>query len=444
MSYVQEILEQVIKRNANEPEFHQAVKEVMESLELVLERNPEYQELGIIERLVEPERQIIFRVPWVDDNGKVQVNRGFRVQFNSAIGPYKGGLRFHPSVNLGIIKFLGFEQIFKNSLTGLPIGGGKGGSDFDPKGKSDNEIMSFCQSFMTELYRHIGASTDVPAGDIGVGGREIGYLFGQYKRLRNIYEGVLTGKGLTYGGSLARKEATGFGLVYFTEEMLKTRGESFAGKNVVVSGSGNVAIYAMQKAIELGAKVLACSDSNGYIYDKEGIDLDLVKKLKEIERKRIKEYVNEHPNAEYHDNCNDIWSIKCDIGLPCATQNELDEKSAKTLLANGVIAVGEGANMPCTPEAVTVFHANNILFGPGKAANAGGVATSALEMSQNKMNLSWSFEEVESQLKQIMIDIHANAAIVAEEYGVKDNYVIGANIAGFLKVAEAMKAQGIV
>ena len=304
--------------------------------------------------------------------------------------------------------------------------------------------MSFCQSFMTELYRHIGASTDVPAGDIGVGGREIGYLFGQYKRLRNIYEGVLTGKGLTYGGSLARKEATGFGLVYFTEEMLKTRGESFAGKNVVVSGSGNVAIYAMQKAIELGAKVLACSDSNGYIYDKEGIDLDLVKKLKEIERKRIKEYVNEHPNAEYHDNCNDIWSIKCDIGLPCATQNELDEKSAKTLVANGVIAVGEGANMPCTPEAVTVFHANNILFGPSKAANAGGVATSALEMSQNKMNLSWSFEEVESQLKQIMIDIHANAAIVAEEYGVKDNYVIGANIAGFLKVAEAMKAQGIV
>ena len=444
MSYVQEILEQVIKRNANEPEFHQAVKEVMESLELVLERNPEYQELGIIERLVEPERQIIFRVPWVDDNGKVQVNRGFRVQFNSAIGPYKGGLRFHPSVNLGIIKFLGFEQIFKNSLTGLPIGGGKGGSDFDPKGKSNNEIMSFCQSFMTELYRHIGASTDVPAGDIGVGGREIGYLFGQYKRLRNIYEGVLTGKGLTYGGSLARKEATGFGLVYFTEEMLKTRGESFAGKNVVVSGSGNVAIYAMQKAIELGAKVLACSDSNGYIYDKEGIDLDLVKKLKEIERKRSKEYVNEHPNAEYHDNCNDIWSIKCDIGLPCATQNELDEKSAKTLVANGVIAVGEGANMPCTPEAVTVFHANNILFGPSKAANAGGVATSALEMSQNKMNLSWSFEEVESQLKQIMIDIRANAAIVAEEYGVKDNYVIGANIAGFLKVAEAMKAQGIV
>jgi glutamate dehydrogenase (NADP+) len=445
MSYVQEIMEQVKKRNANEPEFHQAVQEVLESLEPVIKKHPDYKDLGIIERIVEPERQIIFRVPWVDDNGKVQVNRGFRVQFNSAIGPYKGGLRFHPSVNVGIIKFLGFEQIFKNSLTGLPIGGGKGGSDFDPKGKSEEEVMRFCQSFMTELSRHISHDLDVPAGDIGVGAREIGYMFGQYKRMKNTYEaGVLTGKGLLYGGSLVRKEATGYGLVYFVEEMLKGKGDSFAGKTVVVSGSGNVAIYAMEKARQLGAKVVALSDSNGYIYDKDGINLETVQRLKEIERKRIKEYVDIHPAAEYYEGNTGIWTIKCDIALPCATQNELDEKAAQTLVANGVIAVGEGANMPSTPEAVEVFLHNKVLFGPGKAANAGGVATSALEMSQNSMRYSWTFEEVDAKLHQIMKNIYKNASEAALQYGLADNFVVGANIAGFMKVAETMKAHGII
>lgn len=390
------------------------------------------------------ERIIKFRVPWVDDNGKVQVNRGFRVQFNSAIGPYKGGLRFHPSVYEGIIKFLGFEQIFKNSLTGLPIGGGKGGSDFDPKGKSDMEVMRFCQSFMTELAKHIGADTDVPAGDIGVGAREIGYLFGQYKRLRNEFTGVLTGKGLTYGGSLARKEATGYGLCYFTEEMLNEKGKSFKGATVVVSGSGNVAIYATEKATELGAKVVALSDSNGYIYDKNGIDLDAVKQIKEVERKRIKEYLNYHKDAEYHEGCKGIWTIKCDVALPCATQNEIDEESAKILVANGVTAVGEGANMPSTPEAIETFISSKVLFGPAKAANAGGVATSALEMSQNSMRYSWTFEEVDAKLKDIMVNIYKNASSAAKEYGHADNLVYGANIAGFLKVAESMLAHGVV
>jgi glutamate dehydrogenase (NADP+) len=445
MSYVQGIMEQVKKRNPNEPEFHQAVQEVLESLELVIERHPEYKELGIIERIVEPERQVIFRVPWVDDNGKVQVNRGFRVQFNSAIGPYKGGLRFHPSVNVGIIKFLGFEQIFKNSLTGLPIGGGKGGSDFDPKGKSEGEVMRFCQSFMTELARHISQDLDVPAGDIGVGAREIGYMFGQYKRVKNTYEaGVLTGKGLLYGGSLVRKEATGYGLVYFVEEMLKGRGDSFAGKTVVVSGSGNVAIYATEKAHQLGAKVVAVSDSNGYIYDKNGINLETVQRLKEVERKRIKEYVAVHPEAEYYAGNAGIWNVKCDIALPCATQNELAEEAAKTLVANGVMAVGEGANMPSTPEAVEVFLQNKVLFGPGKAANAGGVATSALEMSQNSMRYSWTFEEVDAKLHQIMKNIYKNAAAAARQYGMEENFVVGANIAGFMKVAETMKAHGVI
>lgn len=443
MSYVQEVLEQVIKRNANEPEFQQAVQEVLESLEPVFEKRPEFKEAGILQRIVEPERQIAFRVPWVDDNGKVQVNRGFRVEFNSAIGPYKGGLRFHPSVNVGIIKFLGFEQIFKNSLTGLPIGGGKGGSDFDPKGKSDGEIMRFCQSFMTELYRHIGADTDVPAGDIGVGGREIGYMFGQYKRIKNVYEGVLTGKGLTYGGSLVRTEATGFGLVYFMEEALKAKGNLLEGKTVVISGSGNVAIYATQKVQELGGKVVALSDSNGYIYDKDSIKLDTIKQLKEVERKRISEYVKIHPNAEYHEGTG-IWTIPCDVALPCATQNELNREDAETLVKNGCIAVGEGANMPSTPEAVKVFLDNKIIYGPGKAANAGGVATSALEMTQNSMRYSWTFEEVDAKLKQIMIDIYHNASTTAKAYGFDDNLVIGSNIAGFLKVAETMKAQGIV
>lgn len=445
MSYVQSLMEQVKHRNANEPEFHQAVQEVFESLELVIEKHPEYKDLGILERIVEPERQIIFRVPWVDDNGKVQVNRGFRVQFNSAVGPYKGGLRFHPSVNVGIIKFLGFEQIFKNSLTGLPIGGGKGGSDFDPKGKSDAEVMRFCQSFMTELSRHIGQDLDVPAGDIGVGAREIGYMFGQYKRMKNVFEGgVLTGKGLLYGGSLVRKEATGYGLVYFVEEMLKAKGNSCADKTVVVSGSGNVAIYATEKATELGAKVVALSDSNGYIYDKDGINLETVKRLKEVERKRIKEYVSEHPSAEYHEGNSGIWTVKCDIALPCATENELDGQAAKTLVANGVIAVGEGANMPSTPDAVEVFLNNKVLFAPGKAANAGGVATSALEMSQNSMRYSWTFEEVDAKLQQIMKNIYKNSAEAASKYGMEDNFVVGANIAGFLKVAEIMKAQGVV
>jgi glutamate dehydrogenase (NADP+) len=444
MSYTQEILEQVKKRNPYEPEFHQAVEEVLETLEPVLAKNPEYRELGIIERIVEPERQIMFRVPWVDDNGKVQVNRGFRVQFNSAIGPYKGGIRFHPSVNLGIIKFLGFEQIFKNSLCGMPIGGGKGGSDFDPKGKSDGEIMRFCQSFMTELAKYIGADTDVPAGDIGVGAREVGYMFGQYKRLRNVFEGVLTGKGLTYGGSLARKEATGYGLVYFVNEMLTAKGESLAGKTVVVSGSGNVAIYAVEKAQELGAKVVAMSDSSAYIYDENGIDLPLIKRLKEVERKRISEYAKEKSGVKVGDVCKDIWSVKCDIALPCATQNELDETGAKQLVANGVMAVCEGANMPSTPEAVKVFQANNVLFGPAKAGNAGGVATSALEMTQNSMRYSWTFEEVDAKLQQIMKNIYENASKAAKEYGLEGNLVAGANIAGFLKVAEAMKAQGVV
>jgi len=443
MKILQKVLDDCKKRNPNEPEFHQAVTEVLESLEPVAEKHPEWVAAGIFDRIVEPERQIMFRVAWVDDNNKVQVNRGFRVQFNSAIGPYKGGLRFHPSVNLGIIKFLGFEQIFKNSLTGLPIGGGKGGSDFDPKGKSDGEIMRFCQSFMTELYRHIGENTDVPAGDIGVGAREIGYLYGQYKRIRNEFTGVLTGKGIPWGGSLARKEATGFGLCYFMEEALKDQGSSFAGKTVVVSGSGNVAIYAAQKATELGAKVVAMSDSNGYVYDKNGIDLELVKQIKEVERKRIKEYVNAKPEAVYTEGCRNIWTIPCDIALPCATQNEIDEESAKTLLANGCKAVGEGANMPSTLEATEVFQKSGILFGPAKAANAGGVATSALEMCQNSMRYSWTFEEVDEKLKQIMVDIYHNASKAAEAYGQKGNLVMGANIAGFEKVAGSMYAQGI-
>ncbi len=443
-SYLKSVFEQVQKRNANEPEFLQAVEEVLESLEPVVEAHPEYEEVGLIERLVEPERVIYFRVPWVDDNGKTQVNRGFRVQFNSAIGPYKGGLRFHPSVYQGIIKFLGFEQIFKNSLTGLPIGGGKGGSDFDPKGKSDAEVMRFCQSFMTELCKHIGADTDVPAGDIGVGGREIGYMFGQYKRLRNEFTGVLTGKGLTYGGSLARTEATGYGLCYYTDAMLKANGKSFEGKTVVISGSGNVAIYATEKATALGAKVVALSDSNGYIYDKNGIDLDCVKQLKEVERKRIKEYAATHPDAEYHEGCSGIWTIPCDIALPCATQNEINEESAKALVKNGCFAVGEGANMPSTPEAVAVFQSNGVLFGPAKAANAGGVATSALEMSQNSMRYSWTFEEVDAKLKDIMEGIFEKCDTASKKYGHEGNYVMGANIAGFEKVADSMMAHGIV
>ncbi|OQB15604.1 MAG: NADP-specific glutamate dehydrogenase [Firmicutes bacterium ADurb.Bin193] len=442
--YLESVMESVIKRNPGEAEFHQAVKEVLESLEPVVAKHPEYEKAGLIERIVEPERVITFRVPWVDDSGKVQVNRGFRVQFNSAIGPYKGGLRFHPSVYQGIIKFLGFEQIFKNSLTGLPIGGGKGGSDFDPKGKSDNEVMKFCQSFMTELAKHIGADTDVPAGDIGVGAREIGFMYGQYKRLRNEFTGVLTGKGLTYGGSLARTEATGYGLCYFTEEMLAAAGKSFKGSTVVISGSGNVAIYATEKATQLGGKVVALSDSNGYVYDSEGIDLPLVKRLKEVERKRISEYVKFRPKAEYHEGCSGIWTIKCDIALPCATQNEIDKKSAEILVKNGCKAVAEGANMPSTPEAVEVFQNSGVLFGPAKAANAGGVATSALEMSQNSMRYSWTFEEVDAKLKQIMIDIFKKSAEAAKEYGMEGNYVAGANIAGFKKVADAMMAHGIV
>lgn len=443
-SYLKSVFEQVQTRNANEPEFLQAVEEVLESLEPVIEVHPEYEAAGLIERIVEPERVIYFRVPWVDDNGKTQVNRGFRVQFNSAIGPYKGGLRFHPSVYQGIIKFLGFEQVFKNSLTGLPIGGGKGGSDFNPKGKSDSEVMRFCQSFMTELSKHIGADTDVPAGDIGVGGREIGFMYGQYKRLRNEFAGVLTGKGLTYGGSLARTEATGYGLCYFTDAMLRDNGKSFDGKTVVVSGSGNVAIYAAQKVTELGGRVVAVSDSNGYIYDKNGIDVDCVKQLKEVERKRIKEYVLAHPDAEYHEGCANIWEIPCDIALPCATQNELDGKAAKTLISNGCFAVAEGANMPSTPEAVLALQKNGVLFGPAKAANAGGVAASALEMCQNSMRYSWTFEEVDSKLKEIMEGIYAKSSEAAKTYGHDGNYVMGANIAGFLKVADAMMAQGII
>lgn len=442
--YLIDLVETVKKRNPNEPEFLQAVEEVLESLEPVIDKHPEFIEKGVMASLVEPERIIKFRVPWLDDNGKVQINRGFRIQFNSAIGPYKGGLRFHPSVYEGIIKFLGFEQIFKNSLTGLPIGGAKGGSDFDPKGKSDVEVMRFCQSFMTELSKHIGADTDIPAGDIGVGAREIGYMFGQYKRIQNGFSGVLTGKGLSYGGSLVRKEATGYGLCYFTEEMLRAKGDSFKGKTVVISGSGNVAIYAAEKAMQLGGKVVTFSDSNGYIYDKNGVDLALVKQLKEVDRKRIKEYVNTHPEAEYHEGCKGVWTVKCDIALPCATQNEIDGDSAKALVANGVIAVAEGANMPSTPEAIECFQSSGVLFGPAKAANAGGVATSALEMSQNSIRYSWTFEETDAKLREIMIDIYNKSAAAAKEYGMEDNLVAGANIAGFLKVADAMMAYGVV
>lgn len=443
-AYLESVYEKVEKRNPGEKEFLQAVYEVLESLIPVVEKRPDLVEAGIIDRIVEPERQIIFRVPWVDDNGKVQVNRGFRVQFNSAIGPYKGGIRLHPSVCASVIKFLGFEQIFKNSLTGLPIGGGKGGSDFDPKGKSDGEVMRFCQSFMTELCKHIGADTDVPAGDIGTGAREIGYMFGQYKRIRNEFTGVLTGKGLSYGGSLARTEATGYGLCYYTAEMIKCmKNETFAGKTVVISGSGNVAIYATQKATELGGKVVALSDSNGYVYDPNGINLDVVKQIKEVERGRIKEYVNRVQGAEYHEGCSGIWTIKCDIALPCATQNEINEESAKALVANGVFAVAEGANMPSTPEAIAVFQNAGVLFGPAKAANAGGVATSALEMSQNSQRLSWTFEEVDAKLKNIMVNIYHNIDDAAKRYGMEGNYVAGANIAGFEKVVNAMLAQGV-
>ena len=443
--YLNGLMERVIRRNPAEPEFHQAVHEVLTSLVPVVEARPEYITEGVMDCLVEPERIIKFRVPWEDDQGKVHVNRGFRVQFNSAIGPYKGGLRFHPSVYEGIIKFLGFEQIFKNSLTGLPIGGGKGGSDFDPKGKSDREVMAFCQSFMTELYRHIGQDTDVPAGDIGTGAREIGYLYGQYKRLTGLYEGVLTGKGLTYGGSLARTQATGYGLCYFVKNMLEANGKTVEGKTVVVSGSGNVAIYANEKITEMGGKVVAMSDSNGYVYDPNGINLDVVKQIKEVERGRIKEYAARVPGSEYHEGCKGIWTIKCDIALPCATQNELDAEGAKALIANGCFAVGEGANMPSTLEATELFLQNGVLFAPGKAANAGGVATSALEMSQNSQRLSWTFEEVDEKLKGIMKGIFEKCAEAAAEYGDKPtNYVVGANIAGFLKVADAMMAQGIV
>lgn len=444
MSYVDEVIEKVVAKNPAEPEFHQAVKEVLESLRVVIEANEEkYRKEALLERLTEPERQFKFRVPWVDDKGQVQVNTGYRVQFNSAIGPYKGGLRLHPSVNLGIIKFLGFEQVFKNSLTGLPIGGGKGGSDFDPKGKSDREVMAFCQSFMTELCKYIGADTDVPAGDIGTGAREIGYLFGQYKRIRGLYEGVLTGKGLSYGGSLVRTEATGYGLLYLTEEMLKMNGKDIAGKTIAVSGSGNVAIYATEKAQQLGAKVVTMSDSTGWVYDAEGIDLAAVKEIKEVKRARLSEYKNYRPNAEYHEG-KGVWSVKVDIALPCATQNELHLEDAKALVANGCFSVAEGANMPTTLEATEYLQANGVLFAPGKAANAGGVATSALEMSQNSERLSWTFEEVDSKLKNIMVNICHNMADAAKRYGAEGNYVVGANIAGFEKVVNAMEAQGIV
>ncbi|MBR4697803.1 MAG: NADP-specific glutamate dehydrogenase [Candidatus Methanomethylophilaceae archaeon] len=441
--YLQSVFDGLKKRNADQPEFLQAVEEVLESLVPVVEARPEIQKAGVIERIVEPERIIMFRVSWVDDQGKVQVNRGYRVQFNSAIGPYKGGIRLHPSVNLSILKFLGFEQIFKNSLTTLPIGGGKGGSDFDPKGKSDNEIMRFCQSFMTELQRHIGPDTDVPAGDIGVGGREIGFMFGQYKRLRNEFTGVLTGKAIPSGGSLARTEATGYGLCYFADEMLKDNGKSFEGKKVVISGSGNVAIYACQKATQLGAKVIAVSDSNGYIRDDNGIDYRTLKEIKEVKRDRIKTYLNYVPSATYTEGCRGIWTIPCDIALPCATQNELDEVSAQALVKNGVIAVAEGANMPSTPGAIACFQKNGVLFGPAKAANAGGVATSALEMCQNSARLSWSFEEVDEKLHGIMKTIYKNASEAAKKYGMEGNLVAGANIAGFEKVANAMLWQGI-
>lgn len=442
--YMKELMERVESRNKGETEFHQAVREVLESLEPVIEKHPVYVEKGVLESLVEPERTIKFRVPWVDDEGRVQVNRGFRVQFSSSIGPYKGGLRFHPSVYEGIIKFLGFEQIFKNALTGLPIGGAKGGSDFDPKGKSDMEIMRFCQSFMTELSKHIGSNTDVPAGDIGVGSREIGYLFGQYKRIRNGFTGVITGKGLNYGGSLARKEATGYGLCYFTEKMLGAKGESFEGKTVVVSGSGNVAIYTLEKLMQMGATVVTLSDSDGFIYDRNGIDLRLVKEIKEQRRGRIKEYLRAHSDALYVPDCSKIWEIKCDIALPCATQNELTIEGAKALHKNGCFAVSEGANMPSTADAVEYFLKNGILFGPAKAANAGGVATSALEMTQNSLRYSWSFEEVDSKLREIMVNIYGRVSAAAAEYGQPHNLVMGANIAGFLKVADTMLSQGVV
>ena len=441
MSYVSEVLDSVKLKNPSQDEFLQAATEVLESLEPVIDANPAYRKNAILERLVEPDRQIMFRVPWIDDNGNIQVNRGFRVQFNNAIGPYKGGLRLHPSVNLGIIKFLGFEQIFKNSLTGLPIGGGKGGSDFDPKGKSDNEVFRFCQSFMSELYKYIGADTDVPAGDIGTGAREIGYMYGTYKKITGLYEGVLTGKGLSYGGSLARKEATGYGLVYLTEEMLKTRGESFKGKTVVISGAGNVAIYAAEKATALGGKVVTLSDSDGWIFDPEGVALDAVKEIKEVKRGRLSEYKAFRPKSEYS-TTGKVWQVKCDVALPCATQNELDLEYAQMLVKNGAIAVAEGANMPTYPDAVEFLQKNNVLFAPGKAANAGGVATSALEMSQNSQRLSWTFEEVDQRLHGIMVNIFRQASTAAEKFGHKGNFVMGANIAGFTKVADAMLAHG--
>jgi len=443
-SDLQRVYEQVVRRNHGEVEFHQAVREVLDCLGPVLDKHPEYVKAKILDRIVEPERQVIFRVPWQDDSGNYQVNRGFRVEFNSALGPYKGGLRFHPSVYVGIIKFLGFEQIFKNSLTGLQMGGGKGGSDFDPKGKSHDEVMRFCQSFMTELCRHVGPHTDVPAGDIGVGGREIGYLFGQYKRIRNEFSGVLTGKGLEWGGSLVRKEATGYGLTYIIQEALKDKGKNLDGMTVSISGAGNVAIYATEKVQQLGGKVVTLSDSNGFVYDPEGINLDTVKQIKEVERKRIKEYVTIHKNAKYTEGCAGIWSLRCDVALPCATQNELDEEAAKTLAKNGCIAVGEGANMPCTPEAVKVFQENKVVFLPGKAANAGGVAVSGLEMAQNSQHLYWSFERADEELQKIMRTIYASSKQAADEYGCGDNFVAGANIAGFIKVANAMLAQGLV
>ena len=444
MSYVDEVIERVVAQNPAQPEFHQAVREVLESLRPVVEANEEkFRREALLERLTTPERQILFRVPWVDDKGQVQVNNGFRVQFNSAIGPYKGGLRLHPSVNLGIIKFLGFEQVFKNSLTGLPIGGGKGGSDFDPKGKSDREVMAFCQSFMTELFRHIGADTDVPAGDIGTSAREIGYMYGQYKRIRDVYEGVLTGKGLSYGGSLARREATGYGLLYFTEEMLKANGTDIAGKVVSVSGAGNVAIYAIEKAWQLGAKPVTCSDSTGWVYDPAGIDVELLKEIKEVRRARLTAYAEARPGAIYHEG-RGVWSVKADVALPCATQNELTLEDAKMLVANGVIAVAEGANMPTTLDATAYLQEKGVLFAPGKASNAGGVATSALEMSQNSERLQWTFEEVDAKLKNIMVNIFHNLDAAARKYGMAGNYVAGANIAGFAKVADAMEAQGIV
>ena len=444
-NYAEKVMKQVVERNPGEAEFHQAVEEVLESLGPVFEKHPEFEENGILERIVEPERQIIFRVPWVDDQGKTHVNRGFRIEFNSALGPYKGGLRFHPSVYAGIVKFLGFEQIFKNALTGRPIGGGKGGSDFDPKGKSDQEVMRFCQSFMTELARHIGDKTDVPAGDIGVGGREIGYLFGQYKRIKNRYEaGVLTGKGLDWGGSLVRTEATGYGLIYILEEMLKDHKISLNDKKVIISGSGNVAIYANEKITQLGAKVVAMSDSSGYLYDENGIDLKLVKEIKEVNRGRIKEYLEEYPETKYCDNCTDIWSIECDIALPCATQNEINAEAVQTLIDNGVIAIGEGANMPLTSTAIKIVKDEDVLYIPGKAANAGGVATSAIEMTQNAMFDEWTFDKVDQELQKIMVNIYKDASEVAAEYGMEGDLVAGANIAGFLKVANAMLDQGVV